>query len=177
MRLARQAAQENQKHEITAAQTGPEKIFFLSARHTAGRYQMDKIWKHVGRQRRLCLVILFLLALPACVKPGTEVRPASGAVLNDETVDANLQPLSSPPPRYPELARGRGHEGTVFVEADVDERGVPSAVRVRQSSGHTMLDEAAVAAVDKWRFRPALSAGKTVPRRVIVPIEFRLKKS
>jgi TonB family protein len=138
---------------------------------------MSKIWKHAKRQRYLYLIILFLLTMSGCVRSGTEVRPASGAVLNDETADASLQPLSSPSPRYPELARGRGREGTVFVEADIDERGVPSAVRVQQSSGHTILDEAAVAAIHRWRFTPVSSAGKTVPRRVIVPVEFRLKKS
>jgi protein TonB len=138
---------------------------------------MSKIWKHAKRQRDLYLVILFLLSMSGCVRSGTEARPAPGAVLNDETADASLQPLSSPSPRHPELARGRGREGTVFVEADVDERGVPSAVRVRQSSGHAILDEAAVAAIDRWRFSPARSAGKPVPRRVVVPVEFQLKKS
>jgi outer membrane biosynthesis protein TonB len=96
---------------------------------------MDKIWKHVKRQWTLYLIILFLLTLLGCVRPGTEACPASGAALHEAPADESLQILSSPSPRYPELARGRGHQGTVFVEADVDEQGVPSAVRVQQSSG------------------------------------------
>jgi protein TonB len=65
----------------------------------------------------------------------------------------------------------------VQVEADVDARGIPAAVRVRRSSGHADLDGAAVEAVGKWRFRPARVAGEAVSGRVVVPIEFRLRKS
>jgi protein TonB len=60
------------------------------------------------------------------------------------------------------------------VEADVDEQGIPAAVRVLRSSGYGILDDAAVKAVGKWRFRPTRIAGKNVSGRVVVPIEFRL---
>jgi protein TonB len=99
---------------------------------------------------------------------------APGAALNGVSGDEGLQTLLNPAPRYPEQARRRGREGTVQVEADVDERGIPAAVRVLRSSGYGILDDAAVKAVGKWRFRPARIAGKSVSGRVVVPIEFRL---
>jgi protein TonB len=105
-----------------------------------------------------------------------ERETASGAALSGISADESLQTVYNPAPRYPEQARRRGREGTVLVEADVDERGVPAAVRVLRSSGFGILDDAAVEAVGKWRFRPARSTGKTMPGRVVVPIEFRLKK-
>jgi protein TonB len=106
----------------------------------------------------------------------TERETASGAAPGGISADESLQTVYNPAPRYPEQARRRGREGTVLVEADVDERGVPAAVRVLRSSGFGILDDAAVEAVGKWRFRPARSTGKTMPGRVVVPIEFRLKK-
>jgi TonB family protein len=64
----------------------------------------------------------------------------------------------------------------VHVEADVDEQGIPTAVRVRRSSGCGILDGAAAGAVREWRFSPARIAGKAARQRVVVPIEFRLKE-
>jgi protein TonB len=116
----------------------------------------------------------------AASRPDTDGAPSDGETTQSAaygaSADHNPPVLSSPLPRYPEQARRRGREGTVHVEADVNERGLPTAVRVRRSSGYGLLDAAAVEAVGKWRFRPARAGGKAVPGRVVVPIEFRLKK-
>lgn len=72
-------------------------------------------------------------------------------------------------PVYPELARRRGLEGLVLVEAQLDNQGHVMEVRPRQSSGHALLDNAALNAVKSWRFDTAF-AGK----RVQVPVRFRL---
>jgi protein TonB len=144
---------------------------------------MGTFRKHFKSRLSLYLLVFSLSALSACstagvgsqTGPGTDAGP--GVAGNEAEADENVRTLSNPAPRYPELARGRGHEGTVLVEAVVDERGVPTGVRLKESSGHGLLDEAAVAAVKKWRFSPARSGGKTVSTRVIAPIEFRLLKS
>ncbi|MFW6162471.1 MAG: energy transducer TonB, partial [Planctomycetota bacterium] len=47
-------------------------------------------------------------------------------------------------------------------------------VRVARSSGHAVLDEAAVAAVRRWRFTPARAGGAAVTAEVEIPIRFRL---
>jgi protein TonB len=83
-------------------------------------------------------------------------------------LSANLKPA------YPELARLRGQEGLVVLLAEVDERGAAKSVSVQRSSGYGLLDEAAVSAVQRWRFRPARLAGAAVAGRVLVPVEFRL---
>jgi protein TonB len=67
------------------------------------------------------------------------------------------------PPIYPPEAEMRGEHGTVVVMIHVSEDGVASGVDVAQSSGVAVLDRAAVDAVRKWRFRPALKQGRTVP--------------
>ncbi|MDR3175581.1 MAG: energy transducer TonB [Desulfovibrio sp.] len=91
---------------------------------------------------------------------------------------SNPQPLAefvNSKPVYPELARKRGQEGRVILDVDVDERGYAVRVTVRRGSGFSLLDEAALKSVGKWRFRPARADGRSVAGHVTVPVEFRLK--
>lgn len=80
----------------------------------------------------------------------------------------------TPRPGYPAVAIRRGYEGTVLVHVRVLPNGEPEAVSVMRSSGHRILDKAAVAAVKKWKFVPAQRGFKAVASWVQVPIEFRL---
>ncbi|MEW5728581.1 MAG: energy transducer TonB [Pseudomonadota bacterium] len=83
--------------------------------------------------------------------------------------------LSNPRPTYPTLARKRGWEGTVTLVVEVAADGSPLSVAVKQSSGHSVLDHCAVAAVRQWRFQPARRGGQAVVASVEVPIRFDLK--
>jgi protein TonB len=87
-----------------------------------------------------------------------------------------LIPLVNPKPVYPELARQRGQEGRVVLLAHVDERGAVEEVHVQSGSGYDLLDRAAVNAVRRWRFKPARRAGADVAGRVLVPVEFHLRR-
>ncbi len=87
-----------------------------------------------------------------------------------------LGTLQNPPPRYPWVARIQGWEGTVLVRAMVTPTGEAASVQVRKSSGYTTLDQAASAAVSRWRFVPAQRKGRTVASSVEVPITFRLEQ-
>jgi protein TonB len=77
-------------------------------------------------------------------------------------------------PRYPWISRQRGEQGRVIVAVAVSPKGEPDKVRIKRSSGHRRLDEAAIAAVREWRFAPARRAGRTVGGHTDVPITFRL---
>ena len=83
---------------------------------------------------------------------------------------------SNPPPRYPERARRRHQEGTVYLLVTVDASGVVMEATIKESSGHSVLDEAAKEAVSSWRFSSAPEWSTTATNRVIVPILFRLTK-
>jgi protein TonB len=76
--------------------------------------------------------------------------------------------IARAPPAYPVAARRRGAEGEVLLRAEIGAAGAPLGITVLRSSGHPDLDAAAVAAVEKWRFR---AAG---PFAVEVPLVFRL---
>jgi protein TonB len=86
-----------------------------------------------------------------------------------------LGAADTPAPVYPRQARREGWEGRVTLFVSVGPDGRAHALSVRQSSGHAVLDDAAVEAVRRWRFSPARRAGIPVAGQVIVPILFRLE--
>lgn len=77
-----------------------------------------------------------------------------------------------PPPPYPAAAQRKKVGGVVLLFVMVDEEGNPSAVQLRRTSGHTLLDEAALRAVRRWHFIPASAGGKPVIAKLEVPIRF-----
>jgi protein TonB len=87
-----------------------------------------------------------------------------------------IQYLVPPEPEYPRLSRRNGDAGTVIVRAFVDEAGVPHQVQTERSSGFARLDEAAMAAVRKTRFKPYTENGKPVAGWVRMPFPFELEK-
>lgn len=82
----------------------------------------------------------------------------------------------NPVPEYPWLARRRGIEGEVVLSVEVLPSGEPERVRVESSSGHRVLDRAALESVRRWRFEPALRGGRAVPEVVRVPVRFELRR-
>lgn len=77
-------------------------------------------------------------------------------------------------PVYPQLARRRRIEGLVLLEAILDRSGrIEPGVRVVRSV--PSLDAAALAAVQRWRFRPARDRDGTAVRVILeIPIRFVL---
>jgi protein TonB len=55
----------------------------------------------------------------------------------------------------------------------VDASGHVTGTSIRQSSGHPVLDRAALQAVQNWRFEPARREGLAVAAQVEVPVRFR----
>ena len=82
--------------------------------------------------------------------------------------------LNNPAPRYPISAFREQAQGTVIVRAEVLPDGKSGQVLLHRSSGFKSLDEAALATVKEWRFKPATENGKNVSQWVNIPITFRL---
>ena len=80
----------------------------------------------------------------------------------------------NPKPPYPLAARRRGLEGRVLLSAHVRADGRCAEVRLRVSSGHELLDHAALDTVRHWRFLPARHGDTAVDSWVEIPISFRL---
>jgi TonB family protein len=73
--------------------------------------------------------------------------------------------------QYPTSALASGRHADVVLIVTIDTDGHVSKVDVAQSAGKD-LDEAAIAAMRQWTFRPATRAGRPVPSRIRVPFHF-----
>ena len=71
---------------------------------------------------------------------------------------------------YPPEAIERGLEGEALVLLFLDASGNAIAARLESSSGHALLDNAAVSAARTLRTLPA-----SAPREALVPVRFRLR--
>jgi TonB family protein len=82
-------------------------------------------------------------------------------------------PIYRPDPDYSEEARKAKYQGTVVLAIVVDEKGNPRDVRVVKPLG-LGLDEKAIEAVTKWRFRPGMKDGHPVKVMAQIEVNFRL---
>lgn len=101
--------------------------------------------------------------------------PGSGTAETFAEVVARPLYEMNPPPLYPRLARRMGRQGLVLLEVFVSASGTAEEVKVANTSGHEILDEAALKAVRGWRFAPGLRNGRPTPMRVRVPVRFNLR--
>jgi TonB family protein len=76
-------------------------------------------------------------------------------------------------PEYSEEARKAKYSGTVLLSIVVDEHGLPRDIHVIRPLG-LGLDEKAIEAVQKWRFRPGMKGGRPVATQAQVEVNFRL---
>jgi TonB family protein len=83
----------------------------------------------------------------------------------------------NPKPHYPYVARRRGYEGIVVLKVLVMEDGRVGEIRIEESSGFEILDEAAIKSVRKWVFSPAKRNGIPVSSWVKIPIRFELNEA
>jgi TonB family protein len=95
-------------------------------------------------------------------------------------VDENGEPVDSPvvvihiaDPYYSEEARKAKYQGTVLLRYVVDVDGKPKNIVVERSLG-LGLDEKAIEAMRKWRFKPAMKNGKPVRMKAVTEMKFRL---
>lgn len=76
---------------------------------------------------------------------------------------------------YPEIAQEAGIEGTVVVQAYVNEFGVVTECIILKGMPNTGLEEAAISAIKKTRFKPAKQRDRNVGVYISIPVIFKLK--
>lgn len=82
--------------------------------------------------------------------------------------------VNAPPPVYTEIARKARVQGVVIVQAIIDKDGDVTNVKVLK--GLPMgLEDAAVDAVKRWKFRPATLNGKPVAVYYNLTVNFRIQ--
>jgi protein TonB len=113
---------------------------------------------------------------PRTAAPAVEA-PAQVAVVPQPRArepDYVARYLYNPEPQYPWQARRMGIEGRVVLHVEILQNGGAGRIEIRQSSGHDMLDQAAIKAVTGWRFAPARISGAPITAWADVPIRFKL---
>ena len=82
-------------------------------------------------------------------------------------------PLSTPQAKYSREARKKKIQGPCLVRIIVDAQGLPQNPKVVRSIGYG-LDEAALDAIKKYRFKPAMKDGHPVAVEMSIEVNFRL---
>ena len=82
----------------------------------------------------------------------------------------------NPAPIYPRVARQHGWEGTVRLTAFIEKDGTPNHVGIAESSGYSILDNAALKTIKMWKFSPAQAGPIRFSSRISIPIRFDLIK-
>jgi len=101
---------------------------------------------------------------PPAPPPAPKIIPASA-----------VQYLEPPAPEYPRLSRRNAESGRVLVRVFIDVAGAPRQVQLATASGFVRLDEAALAAVRKARFKPYTENGLPTEGWTTIPINFELE--
>jgi TonB family protein len=95
------------------------------------------------------------------------------------TVHAQTQApvvISRTEPEYSDQARNAKWQGAVLLRVMVDETGVPQDIQVVRALG-LGLDQKAIEAVQKWRFKPGMKDGKPVAVSANIEVNFRLPEA
>lgn len=119
-------------------------------------------------------------ATPRAVRPVPAPQPVPSAPAAAASVPAEppaapapAVPTAAPPPpahepaaiscripAYPIDAKRRGETGTVLLQLLIDTEGAVIDQKIERSSGHALLDDAAMAALSKCTFKPGTLDGR-----------------
>ena len=113
-------------------------------------------------------------------RPIPGVSSGQARLLRDSTPEAGsvrskVRSGNNPRPEYPRAAREAGWEGTVVLQVLVLSDGTAGNVALHKTSGYSILDEAALAAVKGWQFIPAMDGNFPVQSVVRMPVRFDLR--
>lgn len=116
---------------------------------------------------------------PQVSVPGPPAPPAPApapapAIANAGDLSSTM--ISATPPRYPHDSRRLREQGTVVLMVLLGVDGRVADISVAQSSGFARLDQAALAAVRRWRWSPTMRGGTPVMVKGLVEIPFILQE-
>ncbi len=110
---------------------------------------------------------------PQVISPPVPALPV--AAPRQAKVDAPPRPKRTIKPEYPDGSRRRGEQGDVTVELVISAAGEVVSAAVKNSSGFSELDAAALKTVRAARFTPAKSNGRSVSASARLTLKFQLK--
>lgn len=119
---------------------------------------------------------------PSAAREVSAGPPLAGETLKPAREAAPAQPprfdlayLNNPAPVYPPISRKLREEGRVVLRVLVNASGLVESIEMVTTSGHARLDQAALAAVRRWKFIPARAGERAVAGWALVPVAFNLQ--
>jgi len=104
-------------------------------------------------------------------RPGT---PFTAGFHSADFVLPSLKEMPSPI-QYPRWAAREGWEGTFVIAVEILPSGKVGRWKIMETTGYSLLDEAATKAVQSWRFHPATEKGRPVVSCIEIPVHFSLQ--
>jgi protein TonB len=113
----------------------------------------------------------------AAPAPSASRGPAGPIPSGGDVTEAEPRYRSNPPPDYPLASKRRHEEGEVLLAVTIRADGSVAAVEIKRSSGHPLLDQAALYTVRRvWTFDPARVGGAPVSSTRDVRVRFTLSE-
>ena len=117
-------------------------------------------------------------SIPSIIKRNKgDIKDSSASSKKSTSVGSNKKNallIQGPMPVYPRPAKRRGIEGDVTLKIHIDDSGKPYLIEVADSSGYSILDQAAIDGVRKWRFNPVRKEGIKIASWITKRFSFRL---
>lgn len=106
--------------------------------------------------------------LPGAANPFEAPTPATSTKVGGKSTPA--RPVRTPAPVYPVAARTRNLYGDVTISGVVDTKG--NVTNLKPISGNPILSRAAMDALQRWQFEPAMLDGRPTPEQRTFKFEF-----
>jgi protein TonB len=116
---------------------------------------------------KITIIMIFLAVFVSGAQSQEKVYP-----LNE--VDKKPQVTLQKSPDYPPLAKKAGKSGKVVLQMKIGSDGRVSDVEVVSAEPEGLFETAAIEAIEKWRFQPAMVGGERVATIVKIPLKFEL---
>ena len=110
---------------------------------------------------------------PAQQQP--KVAESTPAPMPFVAIESQPELIRREPAVYPEIAKKMGLQGRVTIEVTIDAQGKPIQARVVKSASD-VFNEAAIEAVMKYSFKPAMMSTGPVTSKIMIPIDFRMTR-
>jgi protein TonB len=120
---------------------------------------------------KLILVFALLGALNLVVSQDSTSKPIR---VGGNVAAHNL--IKQVKPVYPADMKAQGIEGTVELQALISKEGVPQSLNSQSNDVNRAFVDAAIEAVQQWRYKPTLLNGEPVEVITTVTINFTLSQ-
>jgi periplasmic protein TonB len=128
------------------------------------KVEMKKVGKNILRVLVVTAAAMVLVGSASAQDQEKRLKVASD--LQQAKLVSNTMPV------YPVLAKRGRVEGTVRLSAVIGKDG--SVERLETVSGHPILEQAAVEAVKKWKYKPTILNGEPVEVVTTIDVVFKL---